>query len=32
MEVPVMWTLFFIIAVVALGAIFFDPRDWTGKR
>jgi len=27
-----MWTLFFIIAVVALGAIFFDTRDWNGKR
>lgn len=26
------WTVLFIAIVVTLGAWFFDPKDWNGRR
>lgn len=26
------WTLLFIVIVCTLGAWFFDPKDWNGRR
>ena len=26
------WTLLFIAAVCTIGAWFFDPKDWNGRR
>lgn len=26
------WTLLFIVIVCTLGAWFFDPNDWHGRR
>lgn len=26
------WTLVFIAAVCTIGAWFFDPNDWNGRR
>lgn len=26
------WTVLFIAVVVTLGAWFFDPKDWNGRK